>query len=92
MIMMTIDMIRLERWSYFPNDGMAMVFENFLTITIDGFWWDQPLATMVFRWFSNFWGPLTMVTEEKSTYFATNSISQQIAGKFKNYKKSNTAL
>ena len=30
-------------------------FWKFLTITIDGFWWDQPLATMVFQWFfSNF--------------------------------------
>ena len=44
---------RLERWSIFCGDGMAMVifsqwwngdgFWKFLTITIDGFWWDQPL-------------------------------------------------
>ena len=54
-------------WSYFPNDGMAMVFENFL-----------PSPSMVFgginhrqRWFfdgfaifGNQW--LTMVTEEKT--------------------------
>ena len=52
---------RLERWSIFCGDGMVMVifsqwwngdgFWKCLTITIDGFWWDQPSATMVFRWF-----------------------------------------
>ena len=49
---------RLERWSTFCGDGMVMVifsqwwngdgFWKCLTITIDGFWWDQPSATMVF--------------------------------------------
>ena len=29
-----------------------------LTITIDGSWQDQPLATMVFQWFFQFWGPM----------------------------------
>ena len=66
-------------WSYFPNDGMAMVFENF-----------SPSPSMVFgginhqqRWFfdgfsifGDQW--LTMVTEGKNTYFVTNSNSRQI--------------
>ena len=30
---------------------MVVFFWKFLTIPIDGFWWDQPLATMVFQWF-----------------------------------------
>ena len=52
---------RLERWSIFCGDGMVMVifsqwwngdgFWKCLTITIDGFWWDQPSAMMVFWWF-----------------------------------------
>ena len=96
------DMGRLERWSIFCGDGMVMVifsqrwngdgFWKFLTITINGFWWDQPSATMVFRWFCNFWEPMVNNGHwRKNAYFATNSNSQQIAGKLKNYKKSNTA-
>ena len=92
---------RLERWSIFCGDGMVMVifsqrwngdgFWKFLTITINGFWWDQPSATMVFRWFCNFWEPMVNNGHwRKNAYFATNSNSQQIAGKLKNYKKSNT--
>ena len=67
-ITMKLILVRLERWSIFCGDGMVMVlfsqrwnvdgFWEILTITIDGFWWDQPLATMVFRWFSNFEGPM----------------------------------
>ena len=59
---------RLERWSTFCGDGMVMVifsqwwkgdgFWKCLTITIIGFWWDQPSTTMVFRWFFNFFGPM----------------------------------
>ena len=74
-------------WSYIPNDGMAMVFENV-----------SPSPSMVFgginhrqRWFfdgfSNFldqW--LTIVTKEKIGYFATKSILRHIAGKFKTIK------
>ena len=93
---------RLERWSIFCGDGMLMVifsqrwngdgFWKFLTITIDGFWWDQLSATMVFRWFSHFWEPMVNNGHwRKNAYFATNSNSQQIAGKFKKYKKPNTA-
>ena len=51
---------RVERWSIFHGWNGAGCFSpamewrwfwKFLTITIDGFWWDQPLATMVFQWF-----------------------------------------
>ena len=56
---------RLQRWSFFHNDGMVMFFFQG-TIVIDGFsmvlpsldhyhWMffaDQPLKSMVFQWFS----------------------------------------
>ena len=88
---------RLERWSIFCGDGMVMVifsqrwngdgFWKFLTITINGFWWDQPSATMVFRWFCNFWEPMVNNGHwRKNAYFATNSNSQQIPGKLKTIK------
>ena len=56
---------RLQRWSFFYNDGMVMFFSNAplpsmvfqwfyypWTITIECFFTDQPLKSMVFRWFS----------------------------------------
>ena len=78
----TFSGIRPERWSIFQGNGMAMVvflqrwngdgLWKFLTITINGSWWDQPLATMVFRcfFFFQFWGP--MVHDCYKLKFATN--------------------
>ena len=74
-------------WSYFPNDGMAMVFENFL-----------PSPSMVFgginhrqRWFfdgfaifGNQW--LTMVTEEKTRILRQTQIHNKLQVNLKTIK------
>ena len=75
------------RWSYFRNDGMAMVFENF-----------SPSPLMVFgginhrqRWFfdgfpifGNQW--LTMVTEEKMHISRQTQIHNKLQVNLKNIK------
>ena len=74
-------------WSYFPNDGMAMVFENFL-----------PSPSMVFgginhrqRWFfdgfaifGNQW--LTMVTKEKTRISRQTQIHNKLQVNLKTIK------
>ena len=64
-ILWYIHYTRLQRWSFFYNDGMvmvfffkapllSMVFQWFFptwTITIECLFTDQPLKLMVFRWF-----------------------------------------
>ena len=59
-----------------------------LTITIDGSWQDQPLATMVFQWFFQFWGPMVHDGYWKgafnNTFFFTKKIN--IRDKMRVYK------
>jgi len=71
---------RLQRWSFFYNDGMVMFFFQG-TIVIDGFsmvlpsldhyhWMffaDQPLKLMVFRWFSQIqvrWSAMVLTSKK----------------------------
>ena len=80
---------RLERWSIFCGNGMVMVlfsqrwngngFWKFLTITINGFRWDQSSATMVFDGFpilGDQW--LTMVNEEKERILRQTQIHNKL--------------
>ena len=46
-----------------------------LTITIDGFWQDQPLAVIVFQWFFQFWGPMVHDGFWKGAF--NNAVSSQ---------------